>query len=781
MKLNSFLIVFVLGIFASLFINCEGFQGHIAQEITQSQSSAVSIGKDYISEQEQFLLSDTKIGMLYFLWHCSAPQSSAFDISRILAHNLENPNWGPLGRFHWWARPKNGYYCLTKQPNVLREHLSRLIEAKIDFIIIDATNHAYTDHRSDRSRQMIMEPFRALVREWKKNPGAPKIVPWVPLLSDSDMINFFIEELDQNPDLYFHYKGKPLLLFTHNRRPVDADRFEEFKERFTPRKMWAYTRGSYWSFMERCQGDFLGSKGQARCNQPRVSDPDRPEMTEFLSITSAYQSSTMTNLKTAVPKFGGQTFRRQFQTLFEHPETKIAAITGWNEWIGYRFCPNYPHKVFNCSVEERANQFPQFVDLFNEDYNRDLEPGGKDGDFYFQLLKSCISIKKRGESCRDTGNANELCCSSQTAPSYSKSQKCEMNGQLFENGQHHNARCPSKGFEGGQWSGYCHTSGKWSYIRNNCRLNSNARLLKLKDGTAGNKTGHQLCQEKFGSSEGGTWNCLNVSSQGKSCRSTLSDGVVLTCEQTVAPACQWNGKSFEVGRHTSDCPTGYEGTMAGTCNSNGRWTQVDDQCSKKPTKPTCTWNGNGYQVGRHTSICPTGYEGTMTGTCNSNGSWSNIVDRCEKQCAKNGRYYSVGKKFSHSCRPGYSGAIVEECIEGGRWKRTDSCKTTTCRRDGKSFRQGTHTFRCSSGMTGSIERTCNGNGQWVAIKDNCTPQSILKTVKVYSAAPGRTGQWWCTQHFGANLGGTWRCKSVSGGTACSKDAPQNKIVTCEKL
>lgn len=57
-------------------------------------------------------------------------------------------------------------------------------------------------------------------------------------------------------------------------------------------------------------------------------------------------------------------------------------------------------------------------------------------------------------------------------------------------------------------------------------------------------------------------------------------------------------------------------------------------------------------------------------------------------------------------------------------------------------------------------------------------------VQVYDQSPGQTGQWWCDNHFGKNLGGYWRCDSVRGGrhygTSCNSDAPYGSIVTCTK-
>lgn len=62
---------------------------------------------------------------------------------------------------------------------------------------------------------------------------------------------------------------------------------------------------------------------------------------------------------------------------------------------------------------------------------------------------------------------------------------------------------------------------------------------------------------------------------------------------------------------------------------------------------------------------------------------------------------------------------------------------------------------------------------------SCSQYSDVQTVNIGGLnAPGRTGEWWCTNHFGGNLGGNWNCLSVSGGASCSGDVASNAVVSC---
>ncbi|MBI3524594.1 MAG: hypothetical protein HY066_08705 [Betaproteobacteria bacterium] len=62
---------------------------------------------------------------------------------------------------------------------------------------------------------------------------------------------------------------------------------------------------------------------------------------------------------------------------------------------------------------------------------------------------------------------------------------------------------------------------------------------------------------------------------------------------------------------------------------------------------------------------------------------------------------------------------------------------------------------------------------------SCSKYDDSQTINVANLnAPGRTGQWWCTNHFGGNLGGNWDCLSVIGGGSCSTDVAANASVSC---
>lgn len=65
----------------------------------------------------------------------------------------------------------------------------------------------------------------------------------------------------------------------------------------------------------------------------------------------------------------------------------------------------------------------------------------------------------------------------------------------------------------------------------------------------------------------------------------------------------------------------------------------------------------------------------------------------------------------------------------------------------------------------------------------CLAMAQTESVVVYDETQGQTGQWWCDNHFGGNLGGSWRCESVElygRSYSCGRTAPYNSVVTCSK-
>lgn len=347
--------------------------------------------------------SIAKFGIFYSTWHCiAATATPVHDISRVLAG--EQP-WGGHGVFHYWDQPAAGYYCPSAADPVLRLHAELLRDAGIDFVFLDATNHAYVDARSHDTPGMILRPLDRLLAVWSTVPGAPKLVPWVPVVeagtsATTYTVDAILQRLAAYPGMHFEYLGKPLVLITENAQyPVNAAREAALATQYTVRRMWGLLPdgGSTWSFLQACRSSPTGAEP---CDQRAAVAGGALEQ---IPIAAAYQATFM-NVATATPKHRGRTFRKQFERAFTWPETPIITITGWNEWIAQRQMCGHP--ACPCAT------YPDgcFLDQWDVEYSRDLEPGANEmGTYYYDLMKACIALFRAGEQC-DAAHADDVCC-----------------------------------------------------------------------------------------------------------------------------------------------------------------------------------------------------------------------------------------------------------------------------------------------------------------------------------------------------------------------------------
>ena len=82
---------------------------------------------------------DKFVGIFYFVWQGFHGHDTIYDITKILAADPNNPQWGPPHAFHWWGEPEVGYYRAT-DPWVARRNLQMLAVAGVDCLFVDVTN-----------------------------------------------------------------------------------------------------------------------------------------------------------------------------------------------------------------------------------------------------------------------------------------------------------------------------------------------------------------------------------------------------------------------------------------------------------------------------------------------------------------------------------------------------------------------------------------------------------------------------------------------------------------
>lgn len=336
---------------------------------------------------------NTTVGMFYYIWH-GQHDDSGKDISKLLADNPDNPDWGPKHYFHWGSRPWLGYYT-AGDPYVVARHMQMLVDAGVDFLFFDCTNGP-----------IYRNQVRAVLAEVQRRDSLGMRYPRLSFMIHSHPYTTLRQIYDEfyrpdpNSKYWYTYEGKPLLL-----GPL-ADTKTEAKEVggttsdlapfFTWRNSWAWMRGqnpNEWPWLEY----YPQAPGYTVKNGVKVPEQMSVSVAQH-ATTKIGKSYTAATRQPAVDKQGqceatplGLYFDEQWsEALRVHPP--LVMVTQFNEWIAQRFeidseaqfgdvRPGYAPRV--------GESF--FVDVYSPEFSRDLEPSAHPSvrdNYYLQLVSN---------------------------------------------------------------------------------------------------------------------------------------------------------------------------------------------------------------------------------------------------------------------------------------------------------------------------------------------------------------------------------------------------------
>lgn len=308
--------------------------------------------------------------------------TSPYDITRILEADPDNPTWGPVHAFHHWGEPYFGYY-VSDDPWVIRRHARMLTDAGVDVIVCDVTNGlTYTGVymtvcRVFRELRDIGEATPQIA--FLANSGAPAVVR---KLYDE----FYSKDL--YPELWFRWKGKPLILTPSE--GLD----EELLGFFTIRQSWAWSNPAGWFGTGKDKWCWLDSYPQ---NPGWHEDPGAPEQISVCvaqhptsNIGRSFHSGAQPPPEQQRPG-DGLCFAEQWRRALE-VDPEFVFITGWNEWVAMRFLSD-GNQSFLGRVLPAGETF--FVDQYTQEYSRDIEPmrGGHGDNYYYQMVANIRRFK----------------------------------------------------------------------------------------------------------------------------------------------------------------------------------------------------------------------------------------------------------------------------------------------------------------------------------------------------------------------------------------------------
>lgn len=360
-----------------------------------------ALGRNITVGKEAGIRKDKYVGVFYFIWqgahgydeHGKGVRAdegvgqklptdtvSPYDITQLLAKNPENPQYGPIHAFHYWGEPYFGYY-LPDDEWVIRKHAQMLSDAGIDVMVLDVTNAAIYLPQVTK----IAETLRLMRKEGKTTPSLAFIVNSVPEKTVQRLYDQIYKKGLFN-DLWFYWKGKPLLLC-----PPEALN-DETRGFFNFRQSWAWSKGQKWfgdgkdkwTWLDHTPQSFGWHESKDKPEQISVAIAEHPMSNIGRSFHDGKQPD--------VHRPGeGLYFAEQWKRALE-VDPEFVFVTGWNEWVAMRFNDGKSAYMLGKKIEKGETYF---VDLYNAEYSRDAEPvkGDFNDNYYYQLVDNIRKFK----------------------------------------------------------------------------------------------------------------------------------------------------------------------------------------------------------------------------------------------------------------------------------------------------------------------------------------------------------------------------------------------------
>lgn len=315
-------------------------------------------------------VSDRHIGMFYYIWH-GQHGTEYKDITNMIAANPSSPAFGGEGAFHWWGEPAMGYYAAGNK-YIVAKHMQMLVDAGVDFYFFDVTNAFTYDakvkvvmNEIDRRTALGLKSPK-LVFCLHSNPGTTLQTLWNSFYSNS-----------ANNKYWFYWNDKPLILCDPNDSSVTA-LSSTIRNYFTFRYCWAWMGGqkaNEWGWLENYpQAAGYTMNGSTKVTeQISVSSAQHP----MSKIGKSYHNGSEPSLnqyaltsRTAYGDYAAEQWKRALAV-----KAPVLMFTQWNEWMAQRFIIKssseygYVRPGATAAIGETY-----FVDAYNQEFNRDIEP-----------------------------------------------------------------------------------------------------------------------------------------------------------------------------------------------------------------------------------------------------------------------------------------------------------------------------------------------------------------------------------------------------------------------
>lgn len=342
------------------------------------------------------------VGLFYWLWHGqirnSATNPDSINVTKILSENPDKTTW-KMEDFYW-DEPTYGFYR-SLDPWVIKKHMGLIAAAGVDFIFLDLTNGE------------IYEPeltqLLEIIQNMRKNGiNAPYVVPFL-----NFEYGWKIEKLykafykpGKYDDVWFKWDGKPLMMSSRLKPGMlkDSTLMTEITDYYTWRPTWALFDddrgpGGKWRFMDtHPQRPALDLAG--KIEQYVVSKSMGAPLWNYKgkgSSSGLHFDPVLDKYWLANETGTGIFFNEQWNRA-DSINAPVLLVTGWNElkagaWPTNKDLAGAKDFAFQGRKMNLGDMY--FVDEFNREFNRDIEPikDSYTDNFYYQFVSRMRTYK----------------------------------------------------------------------------------------------------------------------------------------------------------------------------------------------------------------------------------------------------------------------------------------------------------------------------------------------------------------------------------------------------
>ena len=335
--------------------------------------------------------SNKYVGIFYFLLHGQYSDKAVYDISALTKANPTNPKYGPETAWHWWGEPEVGYF-MADDPWVIRRNLQLLTLAGVDILFFDTTNaDAYLP---------VVEKLCKISVEMRHSGIATPYICFVTYTKSGQTVSTIYQQFyaqNKYSELWFRWQGKPLIL-----GKIEETQDLTVRNFFTWRYSWAWTNTQnephHWQWIDRTPQNYGWDTNPTIPEEIPVAVASHPYDNSIGKSSRRGRTAALNRLGTTSQTQQGLYFDEQWKRALQ-VDPPVVFVTGWNEWIAQRFI-NRPDSAARAKPANYMGKPMRpgqtfFIDLYNAEYNRDIDPmkGGYTDNYYYQLVANVRRFK----------------------------------------------------------------------------------------------------------------------------------------------------------------------------------------------------------------------------------------------------------------------------------------------------------------------------------------------------------------------------------------------------